>query len=365
MRQYSIDIFDRNLTFKYHDFANSVPKIDDDYLSLVTNSLETGSTDRISVGDFIRIESTDINYFGVVTDATPGDKITTVQFRSLLSIFDTDFLFDTNDQKKTNDQNARTLESEIAHYLVEIFEASDDPSQNYSVFSISAVTNSVTKWGFNITPDTEGSHYSIIGLHSVLLARALKQYGVAINVSPHFNAKRIDISIGVVHSKFTIDADLDSVDVTALKVNDRPNGTNKLIIYNTYDYLESAVFYVYTDRTWGMDKTTKRIVPVVREVRGVQPYEDEEIDPEDAFPMAAVDTAYDTLSGLEWDNLIELETMSNDPLIEPLNLKFGQQITMRYKNGTYTSILTGKAFDGNVVKLIFGSERITFTKRTR
>ena len=364
MRQYSIDIFDRSLTFKYHDFANSVPKIDEDYLSLVTNSLEMGSTDSVKAGDFIRIESSDINYFGVVTDATPGNKITTVQFKSLLSIFDTDFLFDTNDQQKKNNKNSRTLEAEIAYYLNAIFKTSDDSSQNYSVFRISAATNSITKWGFNITPDVEDSHYSIIGLHSVLLAQALKRYGVAINVTPYFNAKRIDISIGTVQDKVTIDADLDSVDVTALKVNDRPSGTNKLILYNTYNYNEAAVFYVYTDRTWGTENKN-RIVPVVREVRGIQPYEDEEIAPEDAFPMAAVDTAYDTLSGLEWDNLIEIETMSNDPLIEPLTLKFGQQISMRYKNGTYTSILTGKAFDGNAVKLIFGSERITFTKRTK
>jgi len=364
MRQYSIDIFDRNLTFKYHDFANSVPKIDDDYLSPVTNSLETGSTDLISTGDFIRIEGTDINYFGVVTDATPGQKITTVQFRSLLSIFDTDFLFDTNDQQKKNDRNPRTLEAELAYYLDAIFKSSNDSSQNYQVFNISVATSSVNKWGFNITPDTEGSHYSIIGLHSVLLAQALKKYGVAINVTPHFNARRIDISIGTVSDKLTIDADLDSVDVTALKVNDRPNGTNKLIIYNTANYNESAVFYVYTDRSWGIENKN-RIVPVVREIRGIQPYEDETIAPEDAFPFAAVDTAYDTLSGLEWDNLIELDTMSNDPLVNPLSLKFGQQITMRYKNGTYSSILTGKAYDGNVVKLVFGSERITFTKRTR
>ena len=111
-------------------------------------------------------------------------------------------------------------------------------------------------------------------------------------------------------------------------------------------------------------KDQNRIVPVARSVRMVTPDSETE-DPAEALAIAALDAADSELSGLEWDNLIELETMPKDELINPMNLEFGQTISLWYQKGKYVSILTGKSITSDNITLIFGSERIKFTKRIK
>ena len=107
---------------------------------------------------------------------------------------------------------------------------------------------------------------------------------------------------------------------------------------------------------------TDRITPVVREVKAAMPDSSIE-DPDEAFVEAALDVAYGVLSGLAWNNLIELELAPADELVNPTALLFGQKIRLHYKEGTYESILTGRSITDESITLMFGSERISFTKR--
>lgn len=360
MQQYRIEFFDRTLTYVYHDFSSDL-SIDDDYIAIQSSVIEIGPTKDVEMGQFIRIIRDETDYFfGIVTDASPGECVTTVTFKPFMALFDEDILFDTSLQ--TDKTVSTSLENVLKKYIRETYAVNSDSNQNLPLtVNVPALDSYHTKnWSFNIRSDTEGANRAIIGLYDVLIVNALKKYGVAIEVSPNFSTKRIVLNIQKISGNFNVDADLDNVTIKTLKVNNRPNGVNKLIVYNSDDYSESITFYVHTDRTWDANNTD-RIVPVVRELRTATP--DSTLDPSEAFLYAAVDVAYDALSGLVWDNLIEIECSPNDPLVNPATMLIGQQVSIYYNGDSYTSILTGKNISYELITLVFGSERIKFTKR--
>lgn len=367
MRQYNVEFFGRaDLRYKHRDTVYDT-LIDDDYISASTSTIEISSTDKVINGDYIYLTDEDIKFFGVVSDVSPGEFRTTVTFKPFISIFDEPFLFDTNNQGTSN-TNHRTLEATIAYYISSLYVNPSDSLQALPIVVTNSVpaANQIAKWSLNLTPDTEGSHYCLINLYSVLIVNALKKYGISIKVEPRFSGTSPKIYLTIENntaSLFKIDANLDNVDVKTLKYNDRPTGVNKLIVYNTDDYTQSLTFYVHTDRTWDHENN-RRIYPVVRECSSVAPNSEYE-DPLEGFAVAAVDTAFSSLSGLEWDNLIELDTMINDPIVKPLDIKIGQNVSIWYKGGSYSSILTGRSFQTNSVTLLFGSERIRYSKRIR
>ena len=55
----------------------------------------------------------------------------------------------------------------------------------------------------------------------------------------------------------------------------------------------------------------------------------------------------------------------DDVNITPMELYIGQVVEVYYKGASYKSILTGRILDGNKITLIFGSERIEYTKRRK
>lgn len=364
MLQYSVDIFDRSMVFVGHTIVDN-SKIDDDYISAKANGIQFGTIDAdIKNGDFIRLQNEQTTFFGVIVDVTPGKYITSLQFKPFISIFDELFLFDTKTQGTDANVSHPTLEQTIKRYIDAMYVNNSDTLQNLPlVVSIDPSITQTQNWSLNITPDVKESHYSIIHLYSVLIVNALKKYGVAIEVTPSFRTRKINLKITKNLQTFKIDANLDNVLVKTLKYNDRPTGTNKLVVYNDQDYSQTITFYVYLDRTWGVNNTN-RITPVVVESRSVTP-DDEFEDPLEGFAAAALDLAYSTLSGLQWDNLIELEAVPSDKNIEPNQMKIGQSVSVWYKGGKYTSILTGKIISTNSVTLLFGSERIEYSKSFR
>lgn len=360
MQQYRVEFFDRTLTYVFSDIVENIA-IDDDYLSIQSTVIEISPTDLVKQGHFIRILRDEKDYFfGCVTDASPGEYLTTVAFKPFMTIFDTDILFDTSYQTRTTVEYS--LENALSHYISELYRTSGDTLQNLPiVVNVPASTSDHTiTWGMNIKSDTEGASRAIIGFYSVLIVNALKKYGVAIDVVPNFSTKQIVLNIGTVAGSFAIDADLDNVTVKTMKVDERPDGPNKLVVYNTSDYNSSMTFYVHNDGSWDTDNVD-RVYPVVREIRATAP--DPDLPASEAFTYAAISVAYDVMSGVEWNNLIELECAPNDPLVEPGNLKIGQPVVVFFKGGTYISILTGKTITFETVTLIFGSERIRYSKR--
>ena len=362
MLPYNVEFFRNNLgllEYVHRDMVSGIT-LDDDYISASVNTIEISSTDKVKNGDYIYLKNDEINYLGVITDVSPGEHKTQVSFRSFISIFDEDFLFDT---KKQGWPSSVSLEQTIVDYLTDLYVTTSDTYQRLPITVSTDVPSSkqLFRWGLNLTPDTKGTHYTIVGLYSVLIANSLKKYGVAIKVKPSFTQKKVVLTVTKINTTLGIDGDLDNVTVKTLKYNERPTGVNKLVIYNTDDYSQSVTFYVHTDRTISVDDT-KRITPVVREVKGTAP-SDEGSTPSESFALAALDVAYSTLSGITWDNLIELECFIKDKNINPIELDIGQVIKLRYKGGLYESILTGKIIGPEGITLLFGSERIKYSKR--
>ena len=371
MQQYRIEFFEnrvsstpasRKLVYVHHDFANDI-EIDDDYIAMQTTTIEIKSTTKVKAGHFIRILRDEKDYFfGFVTDASPGEYTTRIQFKPFLAVFDSDVLFNILSQWRSTTYPGVSLEEALKIYIDGYFVDNSDYRQNLPMNVTIPESGLTERWNMGIKSDTEGSVWAVVGLYKVLIVRAMKEYGVAIRVTPNFSTGQIGLTIGTVSGLIKIDADLENVVIKTLKVNDRPNSINKLIVHNTYDYTMSKTYYVHSNRTWD-DENTNRIVPVSYEIRTVTP-DGTYSDPQDDFEFAAISAAYDVLSGLEFDNLIELEVAPNDPIVKPASMKVGQKVSVYHNEDVYTSILTGKSISLEVITLMFGSERIKYTKKT-
>lgn len=360
MLQYNVEFFDRSLQHVYNCSIDGVP-IEDDYISVKITRIDVPATFAIQTGHFIRIHSENVNFFGVVVDVSPGEYATKVTFKPFISVFDENFLFDTWTQGISSSRSHPTLEATLQKYITELYITAADQYQRLPIsVSIDTAIAQTQNWTLHVTPMVEGSHYCIMNLYDVLIARALKEYGVVIDVVPDFKVRTIRLIITKRPTAFSIDANHNTVNVKTIKYNDRQNGINKLEVYNTEDFSQYVHFYVHSDRSWDAENVD-RLLPVSRDVRGVAPNGAEGED----FLDAAIDIGYSVLSGLSWDNLIELDVYYTDPNVKPLSLGIGQLVTVWYKGASYTSILTGRILSDETMTLLFGSERIEFTKRRK
>lgn len=364
MLQYNVEFFDRDLSYVYSCVIDGIP-IEDDYISIKVTKINTPATRSVLNGHFVRLQGERVNFFGVVTDVSPGEYSTSISFKPFISLFDEDFLFDTSTQGTTDTEHP-TLEETIRSYIDALYVNPEDECQQLPIsIAIDSLIVQTEKWSLNITPETEGTHYRIMNLYSSLIVRALKEYGVVIDANPNFSTRTIELTITKRLTPFKIDADLNDITVKTIKYNERQTGVNKLEVYNSEDYTQYVEFFVHPDRSWDMEDTD-RITPVARSVRSVAPsYYGDTTSAEDAFLDAAIDIAYSVLSGLTWDNLIELEAYYSDPNVNPLSMGVGQLVEITYQNGRYSSILTGRIFADETVTLLFGSERIEYSKRRK
>lgn len=376
MQQYRIEFFknhysatasERRLVYVHHDFINDI-SIDDDYLSIMTTSVDILPTTKVETGHLVRILRDNKDYFfGIVTEASPGDNFTRVSFKPFVSIFDEEIIFDVLDQYRMGENPGEGLEPTLKKYIDAYYVNNSDHLQNYPLtVTTSASTYWTKKWSMNIRGD-EGSRYAVVGLYQDLIVKALKEYGVAIRFTPNFSTGTIAAVISKPSGSISIDADLDNVTIKTFKVTDRPIGVNKITVVNGETFA-SINYYVHpVPNSEGLrfdtDSAHNRITPVMRVIRTVTPTGEYSDDPTMDFIYTAQAVAYDELSGIQWDNLIELECMPDDTLVSPSSLRIGQEVTVYHDKVGYTSILTGRSITYQTVTLIFGSERISYLKK--
>lgn len=378
MRQYRLEFFknhysanseDRKLEYVYHTFTSDLP-IDDDYISIQTTVVEIGYTDKVKMGNIVRVLREGKDYFlGIVTDVSPGEYLTKISFKPFIAIFDEDILFDVVCQHFSADVPGISLEATLQKYIEQYYVQNPDPSKSdplqYYPMSVT-ITDSQYRtydWNMNIVSDGEDTTTAVVGLYRDLIVRAMKEYGVAVRFTPDFSTGKIAVTIGKVRGHLDVDADLNNVTVKTFKANDRPAGVNKLTVVDTAMDM-SVSFYVHPDMTWD-PSNTNRITPVVRGIRTISIDGSYSDDPTVDFSLTAYYAAREELGGLIWDNYIELECPADDELVKPETLSIGQEVTIYYKGGAYTSILTGRSIRVNTVTLLFGSERISYTKKNR
>lgn len=361
MQQFSVDIFDRSLSYVCNG-QTIVSSIDDDYLSPKTNTITISNVNKeIIAGYFIRLQSDETDFFGLITDVSPGEFETTIQFSSFISIFNEVILFWVTFQG-LEEGHANPLEGTIAH-LIRTYYVTTTDRLMYLPLNVYVDPNIVEigQWTLGITRTKEEIPFTTISIYADLIVPALKRYGVSLIVTPDFNRKMIDIKVTRSSKTLNIDGDLDDVTVRTLKYNNRPLGTNKLEVVNNLHPTTSTIkYYAHPDMSFNTTNAN-RITPVAFETRMIVPKEDTTA----SFQAAALEEAYNVFSGAAWDNLIELEVAPDNKNILPMEMEIGQKVTLWYKGATYSSILTGKIIEDNCTVLLFGSERIEYTKRSK
>ena len=346
MTQYNIDFFDLNLNNVHHDVVSGI-NIDEDYLSPSETTIEIAKTDNVSNHDLVYIKGL-IEFLGIVTKVSTKDYSTEISFKPFISLFDQDVLIDTDTQGKT------ALETVIVNKITEYWISSSDSLQNIPTLQVSA-TSSTTNWGMNLKSDQEERHHCIVGFYSVIIAKALSKYGIAVNASLDFATKKIIVTVGKVNeSTFYVDADLENVVIQTFSLKEPSSAINKLEVWNTDNFTQKTYYYLHPDGSYNTSNTD-RITPVVLGVTSASPSDDK------TFAQAASEAASSSLDGVEWTNLIELEMNATDKLVNPLDMRFGQTVSVVHDDTAYASILTGKKLSETIV-LVFGTVRHDLTK---
>lgn len=356
MRAYNIEIYDRKLNYRSH---TNVTFIDyaEDYLSPETNSVVLENID-VSVGDFIRLDNGDYEFFGIVSGVSSESEDTmTVSYKSFLTLFDLDILFDVNSQGA---KGKKTLELFITDVIQENFDRNSDTSMNLS-HVVCNQSSSTSKWSLNLNSDNEESHYAVVNLLRGIIIPAFEKYSIHIAVEPNFSDRTIYLVVGKnVMSEITIEADLPNIVKKNVTVQAFDGFVNKVVIYNSENYTDKIIYYRHPDDTISI-ADTDRILPVVQEMYVTEPvYEDGQVI--ETFAERALDQALDAFSVVEYSNLIELTMAVDDELYKPMSLDIGQVAKVISDDKEYTSILTGKTV-GSSITLIFGKIRVDLTKR--
>lgn len=360
MQQFNVDVFDRSLSYVCNE-QTTMNSLDDDYLSPRVNTITISNVDKeVIAGYFIRLQNDDTEFFGVITDVSPGEYETTIQFSSFISVFSETILFWVGFQG-LEAGHANPLEGTIAHHIRTYYVTTTDALM-YLPLNVYVDPNivEISQWTLGITRTRDDINFTTLNIYKELIIPALKRYGVSLIVTPDFNRKIIDIKVTRSNKTLNIDGDLDDVTVRTLKYNNRPLGTNKLEVVNNLDPNSKITFYTHPDMTFDTNNTN-RITPVAFETRMVVPQENTSA----SFQESALIEAYNVFSGAAWDNLIELEVAPDNQNILPMEMEIGQKVTLWYKGATYSSILTGKVIEDRNIILLFGSERIEYTKRAK
>lgn len=360
MQQFNINVFDRELTYVCNAIT-TVNSIDDDYISPKTNTITILNVpEKIIPGYFIRLQNEQIKFFGVIKDVSPGEYETQIQFASFITIFSETVLLWTKLQGTEAGHNY-SLEYVLELFIRTTYITNSDTYMRLPIaIEIDPGITRTMRWFIGIRSVEEGRNYATPNIYEDLIVPAIKKYGVSITVSPDFNRKVVNLKITKSSRTLDIDGNLKDVTVRALKYNDRPLGINKLTVVDLYNTNTQVTFYVHPDRSFDVNDTN-RITPVSFATQLVKPSE----DTAEAFAEAALDAAYNAFSGSEWNNLIELEVAPDNENIRPLEMEIGQQVSLWYEDAIYKSILTGKIIeDGNII-LLFGSERIEYSKRNK
>lgn len=353
MRQYNIEIFDNEFTFKDNTAVGSV-SYEEDYLSIEENSLSVMSDSSVEQTDYIRImRGTTEDSLWVVSGVQQGEgtekEITTIKFKPLISLFSQQIVFDTDLQGSDT-----TLEQAIADIINNYFISNSDTSMNISGLTVET-TSETSSWGFHLTSSAEGQSSCICNFYESILVPALTKYQVVVNIVPDFASNALTAYVGVNESSAVyIEADLSNVYKKTINILQGSEDANKLIVYDSTDFTNSVEYFLHTDYSY--DTTDDdRLLPVIQSIQTAEATDTQ------TFAEAAASVAANTFSNKTYNNLIELEVLRDDSLINPLDLDFGQIVNVISEGNTYESMLTGRSV-GDTVTLIFGSIRLDLTK---
>ena len=174
MRQFNVDIFDRSLSYVCNG-QTSISSIDDDYLSPKTNILSIPRVSaEIIAGYFIRLQSEDIEFFGLITDVSPGEFETTIQFASFISIFNEVILFWVGFQG-LEAGHVNPLEGTIADHIKIYYVTTTDSLMRLPLnIYVDPNITEIKQWTLGITRTKEEINFTTLSIYADLIVPALK-----------------------------------------------------------------------------------------------------------------------------------------------------------------------------------------------
>lgn len=345
MNRYNIETFSRSYAF--HDSCQLTNvSYDEDYLSLSTNKIRIPIKNwKAQKNDFIRIQSDQEEKWGVITKITYDDYYTDVSIKSLISFFDIDIY---------PGQFSGTIENYISSLFLSIYSTNVDDFQRISGFTTEKTSQ--TSGIINFDEDSQ-----IFNIYEDILIQVFENYGVVVDVSVDVQNKKFKVKIGKNStSEKVVETDLGNVKASLVLKNTKESA-NKVTVYNKNDMTEKITYYLQSDgQITDTPATNKRIVPVIEECIAKSYNASKE-----TFSDVAYDEAFSKLKSEQLNHLIEIECMENDQLLEPLYMKIGQWVRVLINGIEYKTMLTGKNYKSDKIKLSFGTTRLEFTKRVK
>ena len=366
MLPYNIDFFDHEGDYVTNSNIDGID-IEEDYLSGGDNTLDivnTNNANSISRGGYVHLTKNREGYiqehFGYITGITKdqiNNSIIKVKWSDVLNAFNVNWCIDTDVQ-----HSGVALEAYIAEQMQLI--ANQTIMLNNPGMAINfTTTSSTTDWGFNLKAQAEGQHNLITNFKSTIINRALKEYDVAVLISPSFDNYSqtkitLNVTIGKISESYkTIEADLINTIDKSVTLHDSSNDVNRLKIYNELNFNQAYTYLVGADgQTYRVDQSgdTNQQYPVIFETMSIRS--------ETGFEASALANAKSKFKQSEYADLIELTYAINDGMIKPLQLDIMKKYNIIFDGKEYKTIMTGKEIKDGKVKLTFGTNRMDLTK---
>jgi hypothetical protein len=269
MKPYNIEIFDRNLNYKYsalidpEEFAYS-----EDFMDPVKNTVNLPkdfnpsvldpSDERAPRGWYIRIFEGDFEIQGIVTVFESDENGGKLTFSQMITRLDLNMLVDTGGISQG------TIENYIKNLIQAEFINTSDQKQK--IYGLSTVTTSSSTTGTFAYTDTDDSQV-IIDFLNDLVYPAFELYSIVTDVRFNPQTKTISINIGQKNSHMTVEADLPNISSSSFTIQKYSKEINKIDAYDIYASPPTRHnYYLHPDGTWSSDASTNRITPVINAV---------------------------------------------------------------------------------------------------
>ena len=344
---YQVEIFNDQFDFVSATSVDISQNIELDYLTFNSYKITTLPIE-VEKGCFIHItQENELVADGMVADVQPEDGLITITIRPLQSLFDIDVYY-----SAVSDCIA-WIATNIGAQLA----TNADALQNRPIditYTTASENLPLTGYNFNATVNI----LSVIG-------NALKTYGVVCDTYLDLVNKRIKCNIYANADAKTLEADLDNVLGKEVTIGDSYGAANKLTIQKieaqdgVKTVLGEVTYYLHSNGTIS-DVNSDRITPVFYKLEQIELGSDETAAEWEAKAYAK---AVEVLSPQKYDNEIVLSYHRDDRIAMPMEMTIGTATTIYVDGIAYSSILTGRSINGNVITLTFGAVRTELTKK--
>ena len=343
---YKAEFFSQDMVFEAaYLLQEDTALLSEDHLTMDSFDVEL-PTEKTTVckGHFCRISRVNGGFVQdcIVADCALSKTKASVSLRPLLALLDAEVYT----------AHVQDCAAWIAQQITEYFVANDDAAQNRAV----VVQNKAGAGNRPLLFDED-----TVNLLDPI-ATALTNYKITVQARLDLPARQVVFTIREIRKQITLEADFANVLQKDITLGDSNAGANKYIVRRistdsdsgAATVLGKAVYYLHPDGSVD-EKNTSRILPVVWEL-GV-------LENSETWDADALAQAQEVLTPQQYDNEIRLAYKRDDMMIRPESLPIGTEATIYTGGKAYRSLLTGREWDGNIHRLIFGRVRVDLTKK--